>query len=141
MLLLHWPPRHMLVSSHSFTSVFAHTHAQTHRRHQHDALGAAVNVRKAMHRLRERATNYSRYTVTVHRNGRSQQSHKFWRVQANRHTAPYLHTRGRWVPPRSPGHRPCRRRSPLCWCKHPGGTHLGSGTRQCLRDNRRRREG
>lgn len=56
----------------AFIHICVCTHTQTHRRHQHDALGAAVNVRKAMHRLHERVTNYSRYTVTVHRNGRSQ---------------------------------------------------------------------
>lgn len=50
---------------------------------------------------------------------------------------PHLRTQIRWMKPRSLGHRPCRRRSPVYWCKHLWGTHLESGTHQCLKNSRR----
>ncbi len=134
----------------------AHTHTHTHRHHQHDTFTPAANhrvslqichlgeelpdhsehVRKVMHHLHQQV-------MTTYCAGTDDGENDTDIINSSDHSEPptvlYLHMRARWVPLRSPGHRPCRRRSPLCWCTHPWGTHLVSGTRQCLRGRRRRK--
>ena len=151
----------VLTFVHICMDTHTHTHTHTQRRHRHDTFTPAVNHWLSLQvcpsvviwmRRFQTAGSMSEKACIISISGwwlilatvrsyswlwkRFHRYHKLERAQWTTH----LHTRGRWVPPWSPGRRPRRRRSPLCWCKHPWDTHLGSGTRQCLR-NRRRRKG
>lgn len=148
---------------HIHSHLYWHTH--THRRHQYDTFTPAVNhrvslhichldeelpdrsehVRKVMHHLHQQLMTCSYYSRSYCAGMDDCENDCTEIINSSDRSEPptvlYLHMRARWVPLRSPGHRPCRRRSPLCWCTHPWGTHLASGTRQCLRGRRRRWKG
>lgn len=159
MVLVHWPPRHRLVSTHSSTSVLTHTQTSSvwYIHTSCKPLGLTSNLVKFCH-LDEELPDHSEHVRKVMHHQQVMTCSCYTRSycagtddcendcmeiinfnnQGEPPTVLYLHMRAHWVPRWNLGHRTCTKRRPLYWCKHPWGTHLVSGTHRCLGRHKKR---